>query len=97
MLGRLHMTIEDCVTQYKRFMKEVFPPDKSTLSKTAALAYYGAKWDATPLEDAIKTLLTDQGLSNPEDVLLLDEESSEDCKVCVCPMAFKNLMLTIST
>lgn len=97
MLGRLRMTIEDCLTQYKRFMNEVFPPDKSSFRKGASLAWNGAMWDATPLEDAIKTLLKDQGLANPEDVLLLDDESSENCKVCVYRTAFKNLKLTIST
>ncbi|EMT71987.1 acyl transferase/acyl hydrolase/lysophospholipase [Fusarium oxysporum II5] len=80
MLGRLQMTIEDALKQYKKFMGTVFPTSRWT---TVSLVKSGSKWDASELEKCIKQLVQEQLGQDPDQVLLLDEESAKTCKVFV--------------
>jgi hypothetical protein len=80
MLGRLQMTIEDALKNYKKFMGTVFPTSRWT---TVSLVKSGSKWDASELEKCIKQLVQEQLGQDPDQVLLLDEESAKTCKVYV--------------
>ncbi|KAM5343873.1 hypothetical protein ACJ41O_012410 [Fusarium nematophilum] len=82
MLGRLQMTIADCLKKYKDFMNIVFP-NKWSITKGANLLWKGSKWDAGALEGVIKSLLKEVVGGDPDKVLLLDEESAKTCKVFV--------------
>ena len=83
MLGRLKMSIEDCLRKYKDFMRVVFP-DKSSFWKGKDIIWSGSKWDAKPLEKVIKSLIEETLHTDPEKVQLLDEQSEGDsCKVWV--------------
>ncbi|KAL1857625.1 hypothetical protein Daus18300_010265 [Diaporthe australafricana] len=80
MLGRLQMSVEDCLGEYKNFVDIVFPTSRYT---TVSLLATGSKWDATALEDCIKKLVKKQLQQDPDKVLLLDDKSAETCKVFV--------------
>ncbi|CAI4216176.1 unnamed protein product [Parascedosporium putredinis] len=80
MLGRLQMSIQECLTKYKEFMSVVFPGSRYT---NWSLVRKGAKWDATELEKVIKKLVKEKLQTNPDEVLLYDEETSATCKVFV--------------
>jgi hypothetical protein len=77
MLGRLGMTIEECLEQYKQDMMDVFPKWRGWF-KYGRWAFLGAKWDVGPLEGAIKELIRkrlkseDASKDAGEDALLLD-------------------------
>lgn len=78
MLGRLQMSIQECLSKYKEFMSVVFPGSRYT---NWSLVRKGAKWDATELEKVIKKLVKEKLQTNPDEVLLYDEETSATCKV----------------
>ena len=72
MLGRLHMTVEQCEAKYDEISKKVFGPGPKW-SETVA---FGAGWNmynAKDLEDAIKVVVADQLKSKGEDILLEDQ------------------------
>ena len=87
MLGRLEMTVADCITSYTKFMGEVFP--QNTVShKIGGLATLfnvvvgGEKWDSKVLEKVIKRLIQEQLNQDPETVLLQDKNNpNPTCKV----------------
>jgi hypothetical protein len=87
MLGRLKMTVDDCLAKYVEFMKTVFP-DKWGITKLAGIAGWGQKWSAKPLEDVIKNLIKETlKTDHPENVQLMDEKrKDDDCKVYVNPL-----------
>lgn len=79
MLGRLKMTIAECLAKYKEFMNTVFPTDRWT---NWHLLKDGAKWDASVLEGVIKKLIQDKLQRNPDEVPLMDSQSENDsCKM----------------
>jgi hypothetical protein len=81
MLGRLKMTIQECIDQYNNVMKEVFVP-KSDLKKKGLVVMYGEAYESSVLETIIKALVQKRlqklGSTNEQ---LLDESSSNTCKV----------------
>ena len=80
MLGRFKMSIDECLTKYKKFMNTVFPPDTWTQWKERNLLLKGVIYDATTLEGVIKSLVKEQ--LGSEDALLMDEQSEKDsCKM----------------
>ena len=84
MLGRLKMTIGECISCYEEFMKQVFPPGKHWYPKAALvdIALKGEKWDSGKLEEVIKKLIEKKLGQPPDDVLLQDEnEPDPPCKV----------------
>ena len=80
MLGRLQMTVAECIAQYDNVMKEVFP-ETGDIKKAFNLAIHGEFYDSTNLENIIKKLIKDK-LGN-SDVDLLDEKGP--CKMYVSP------------
>jgi hypothetical protein len=75
MLGRLQMTIEECIEEYKYLAKEIFVKRKrySLFGIKYATAELGEPWfDADNLEKAVKNLLKrkkkDEGLELKENV-----------------------------
>ncbi|OJD31457.1 patatin-like phospholipase [Diplodia corticola] len=84
MLGRLEMSIDECIEQYLKCMNKVFK-DKSKLR----VAGQGQWYDEKPLEDAIQQLVQERLPKEGKDALLLDD--SKKCKVFV--MAFDNTKL----
>lgn len=81
MLGRLRMSIDDCMRKYKEFMGVVFPT-KAGWRKKGSLLWSGAQWDASDLEKVIKAVVAETLGGDPETVQLLDEESEKSsCKV----------------
>ncbi|KAK3995228.1 acyl transferase/acyl hydrolase/lysophospholipase [Cladorrhinum sp. PSN332] len=81
MLGRLRMSIADCLKQYGDFMKIVFNPKDGKWNKGKRIWNTGAQWDPNVLERVIKQLVREQTHQDPEQVLLMDEQNP--CKVFV--------------
>lgn len=79
MLGRLEMTVTECIAQYDNVMKEVFP-ETGDVKKAFNLATHGEFYDSTNLEKIIKNLIKDK--LGDSDVDLLDEKGP--CKMLVC-------------
>ena len=75
MLGRLKMTIDECIKKYKASMTKVF--NANSLEKYARFAAKGQFHDAVVLEGVIKDLIQERLGKN--DVDLLDEADS--CKM----------------
>jgi hypothetical protein len=77
MLGRLKMSIDECLAKYKRFMNTVFPPN---IWKKTNLLAKGAMYDASALEGVIESLVKEK--LGSENALLMDEQSEKDsCKM----------------
>jgi len=88
MLGRLEMTVEDCITSYVKFMGEVFPQNTTTrklpfgLGTLWDVSVNGEKWDSKVLEKVIKRLVEEQLKQDPNEVLLWDKANpNPSCKV----------------
>ncbi|KAK0713548.1 acyl transferase/acyl hydrolase/lysophospholipase [Lasiosphaeria miniovina] len=86
MLGRMKMSVSECIQAYTEFMNVVFPPRSKLGSLTAGLksAWSGNKWKAEPLVDVIKRLIKAK-LGDPEKLLLFDPAAAatddNPCKV----------------
>jgi hypothetical protein len=78
MLGRLQMTVAECIAQYDIVMKEVFP-ETGDIKKAFNLATHGEFYDSTNLENIIKKLIKDK--LGDSDIDLLDEKGP--CKMYV--------------
>jgi hypothetical protein len=76
MLGRLRMSIVECITTYQELMPKVF--GTGTVSKHIRFAAKGEFYDAKELENEIKRLIKEK--LKDENVLLLDD--SDPCKTC---------------
>ncbi|KAE8149604.1 acyl transferase/acyl hydrolase/lysophospholipase [Aspergillus avenaceus] len=74
MLGRLQMSVDECIKAYNKLMDSVF--HGSTIGRYATTGYF---YNSNDIEDAIKGIIKDK-LQNT-DALLLDEHSR--CKVFV--------------
>ncbi|KAM0323171.1 hypothetical protein ACHAQA_009021 [Verticillium albo-atrum] len=82
MLGRLHMSIDECLRQYEKTSATVFgnPVAQTKLGKIFKKVSSGAFYDVATLEEAIRDLLQQQGRS-PDEMFW---EESPQCKVMVC-------------
>ena len=74
MLGRLRMTVDECITAYTSLSDRVFEKKSHRVDIKGKLH---GRFDAAELERAIKQILRDHGLD--EDVLLKDVDAP--CKV----------------
>jgi patatin-like phospholipase/acyl hydrolase len=87
MLGRLEMTVADCITSYTKFMGEVFPQSIVTRKMGGIRTFFkvavgGEKWDSNVLEEVIKRLIQERLNQDPETVLLQDKNNpNPKCKV----------------
>ncbi|KAH7372236.1 hypothetical protein BKA66DRAFT_423213 [Pyrenochaeta sp. MPI-SDFR-AT-0127] len=78
MLGRLRMSVDDCITEYLRLSDRVF---RRTRHRVTVKGKVQGRFDSEELERAVKEVVQKQGLS--EDALLKDASES-GCKVFVC-------------
>ncbi|KAJ1337373.1 cGAMP-activated phospholipase [Microdochium nivale] len=77
MLGRLHMSVDDCIAAYISLSNDVFQKKSRRMKINGKLQ---GRFDSTALERAIKQILKDS--KHDENVLLKDTSST--CKVFVC-------------
>ncbi|KAK1776530.1 acyl transferase/acyl hydrolase/lysophospholipase [Copromyces sp. CBS 386.78] len=78
MLGRLRMTIKDCIKAYLELADKVFKKKRHRIS------FFGkvqGRFDSEGLEEGIKKVLQEQNLDEDE---LLQDPKNGDCKVFVC-------------
>ena len=75
MLGRLRMSVADCITAYLSLSDRVF---RKTQHRVTAKGQVQGRFDADELMRAIKQVVKEQGL--PEDALLKDAPEAA-CKV----------------
>ena len=80
MLGRLRMTVDECIAAYTMLSDKVFEKKSHRVTIKGKLQ---GRFDAKELERVIKQIVTEQGLS--EDALLQDLDSP--CKVSVLTTA----------
>jgi hypothetical protein len=80
MLGRLRMTVQDCIDAYIRLSSVVF--QRQHMSCITLSGKIKARYSSEVLKNAIKEVVKAQGLE--EDALLKDHDtSSSACKVSV--------------
>ena len=77
MLGRLKMSVTDCITAYLSLSDRVF---RKTRHRVTVKGQIQGRFDAEELARTVKEVVKQQGLQ--EDALLKDE-STTICKVCV--------------
>ncbi|KAL2115914.1 hypothetical protein VTJ04DRAFT_10169 [Mycothermus thermophilus] len=77
MLGRLRMTVDECIDAYITLSDRVFEKKAHRVTVRGKLK---GRFDSNELERAVRTILVNRGLD--EDALLKDLDSS--CKVFVC-------------
>jgi hypothetical protein len=77
MLGRLRMSVADCITAYLSLSDRVF---RKTRHRVTVKGQVQGRFDAEELVRAVREVVAKQGLQ--EDALLKDE-SAATCKVCV--------------
>ena len=75
MLGRLRMSIDECIDAYLSLSDRIFQKKRHRVTIKGNIQ---GRFDSEELERAVKEVVTAQGLS--EDTLLKDE-SDDACKV----------------
>ncbi|KAM5349990.1 hypothetical protein ACJ41O_006495 [Fusarium nematophilum] len=78
MLGRLRMTIDECITAYTSLSEKVF---EKKSHRVKINGQFQGRFDTAALEQAVKQILMDTG--HGEDALLQDPPNTA-CKVFVC-------------
>lgn len=66
MLGRLEMTVEECIKEYTKLMEHVFSK-RENRSIMSVLGKVQPRFSAKALEDAIATVVRNCGVSVDED------------------------------
>ena len=84
MLGRLHMSLDECESAYKEMSQRIFT--STTRHRTDPRRLYDflradGKFEVKPLEDTIRVILRRKNMA--EDQVLRDEDG-DSCKVFVC-------------
>ncbi|KAJ8109063.1 hypothetical protein OPT61_g7729 [Boeremia exigua] len=80
MLGRLRMSIGDCIKRYKDFMTEIFGSGYGKIGQAASLVFNGSKYGSNDLEKVIKGIVRQE--LGDENAPLLDDRK-DACKVFV--------------
>jgi predicted acylesterase/phospholipase RssA len=84
MLGRLEMTVDECISAYRQLIKEVFER-KESRSRMSVRGDIQAQFSSKTLETAVKRVLSSRkGIS---DGALLDDDQVRGCRVFVCATA----------
>lgn len=83
MLGRLHMTLQECEEAYVELSETIFTPVQNSADPRRVYKFLRAdgRFSEDPLEDCIKATIRSKNLS--DDALLKDEDH-DTCKVFVC-------------
>ncbi|KAL5350079.1 hypothetical protein ACLOAV_005116 [Pseudogymnoascus australis] len=95
MLGRLRMTIPECITAYTELSETIFKPKQSWASPFKAVEYLNGdgKFDSQALEKQIKTQIRKSKVAENDQILLKDTKSP--CKVCVFALQEEDSTLAI--
>jgi len=81
MLGRLRMTIDECIEVFMRISHTVFGNPPGIMSRAIGAIVAGKPFfDAGKLEQAVKELLTARGMNENT---RMDENGNAKCKVSV--------------
>lgn len=79
MLGRLHMSVDECITVYQELCREVFRDPRSTVSRSLNLVFnrtVPAKFSSESLKGQVLRVLREQLPGrNAETELLMDEST----------------------
>ncbi|KFY22519.1 hypothetical protein V493_06531 [Pseudogymnoascus sp. VKM F-4281 (FW-2241)] len=96
MLGRLRMTISECIEAYMELSKAIFTPKRSWSSPIRGVEYLNGdgKFDSLFLEKEIKNQIRKSKLGEGDDQILLQDPGSP-CKVCVFALRESNSKLAI--
>jgi len=89
MLGRLQMTVDQCIAAYNAFAVKIF--NAGIMSQVGAGASTGARYSGAALEQAIKDLVA-QYAGNPDAPM---RDPVDGCKVCVWSFCVSQLFLTL--
>jgi hypothetical protein len=94
MLGRLHMSIEECESAYSLLSETIFTPIHNPANPIRVYKFLNAqgKFSSTPLEDCIKSTIWSKILSEQA---LLKEVDGDACKIFVCATRAENHSLAI--
>lgn len=76
MLGRLEMSIDDCIKAYSSMMDSVFTKKQHRVDIRGGIQ---ARFDTAELEKCIKSIVQQYTLGNNQDALMRDRDVS--CKV----------------
>lgn len=76
MLGRLRMSITECIAAYEQMAKRIF--DRNEILKKGSLALTGAQFDHVQLEKAVKEIV--QKYTGNPDAEMYDSRDNA-CKV----------------
>lgn len=83
MLGRLRMSIDDCISSYAEFMDKIFRNEHGKLGQAASLVFHGAKYGSQDLEEVVQKIVGDK--LGDKNALLLNvrpkDAGGKDCKV----------------
>jgi hypothetical protein len=77
MLGRLKMSVADCITAYLSLSDRVF---RKTQHRVTIKGQIQGRFDAEELARVVKEVVKQQGL---QENTLLKDETATACKVCV--------------
>jgi hypothetical protein len=83
MLGRLRMSLDDCIEAYLKLSQTIFQPRRSAVNyagKAQDFLQANGTFDHGALEKAIKEVIRSR-VANAEDTLLKDPDPV--CKACV--------------
>jgi hypothetical protein len=78
MLGRLQMSVDDCISHYRTLSERVFGRRGNPVTNNFKLVMGISKFDAAELEAAIKEVIRQSGYDTEE---LLKELVNPKCKV----------------
>lgn len=79
MLGRLQMSVDECIKVYEDFMVKIF--NKGKIKKGLSFVTKGEFYDEAVLEDLIKELIKKK--TGDSETKLLEKEGKPSCKVYV--------------
>jgi hypothetical protein len=82
MLGRLRMTIPECIEAYTELSKAIFTPKHSRANPARGVEYLNGdgKFDSLFFEKEIKTLIRKSKVAQNDDQIIL-QDSESPCKV----------------
>ena len=78
MLGRLRMSVDDCIRIYADMSDNIFTKQKHRVNIRGTVQ---ARFDTAALESAVKKAIRNANLNLTEDDLLYNPDPSQ-CKVC---------------
>lgn len=86
MLGRLHMSVSECIESYQSLFEKVFTKRNHRVSITGNIK---GRFDSDGLEHAIKQLLSQRGM-DPEE--LLKDSAESRCRTYVTSISSRAAM-----